>query len=69
MINFESVAFGVKGMFWFYFFPLVSFGYFSGAILTKRMSSCSKIEIMFCNRNYTKVGNLQGKSPLSTFVL
>lgn len=24
---------------------------------------------MFCNRNYTKVGNLQGKNPLSTFVL
>lgn len=24
---------------------------------------------MFCNKNYTKVGNLQGKSPLSTSVL
>lgn len=24
---------------------------------------------MFSNRNYTKVGNLQGKSLLSTFVL
>lgn len=33
------------------------------------MSSCSKIGFMFSNRNYTKVGNLQGKSLLSTFVL
>ena len=24
---------------------------------------------MFCNKNYTKVGNQQGKSPLSTSVL